>query len=144
MSKIKKFNLLFFILLLFPFLLRAEQEISTENKPMFAVIYRGYVKPHLETQYKEYWKIVASYFVNERGALESTLHQTEDGMWVAYSKWPDKTTRNASWPGNKEKINSEIPLNMQEAIAGLKACLDPEKQLPEICMEIIEEIHSNK
>lgn len=111
---------------------------------MFAVIYRGYVKPHLETQYKEYWKMLAAYFVNERGALGSTLHQTEDGMWVAYSKWPDKATRDASWPGNKEKINSQIPLNMQEAIVGLKACLDSEKQFPEIYMEIVEEIHSNK
>lgn len=120
-------------------MLTAEQEIHHETQPMFAVIYRGHVKPELEFQYREYWKIVASYFVNERGALGSTLHQTEDGMWVAYSKWPDKATRDASWPRDKEKVNAQIPLNIQEAIEGLRACI--KEQLPEIWLEVIEEIH---
>jgi DNA-binding cell septation regulator SpoVG len=90
---------------------------------MFAVIYRAYLKTDKENQYQEYWKTIASYFVNERGALGSTLHKTAEGMWVAYSKWPDKRTRDASWPSNKNSINKEFPLEIQEAILGLKQML---------------------
>ncbi len=103
---------------------------------MFAVIYRGFVKPGLEEQYLEYWKTVAAYFVKERGALGSTLHKTDEGMWVAYSKWPDQATRDASWPKEKEP-DSELPPVICDAIAGLKGCLD--EQLPEIAMEVVAE-----
>lgn len=112
----------------------------TEKTTMFAVIYRGYVKTERESQYQEYWKIIASYFVSQRRALGSTLHKAEDRMWIAYSRWPDKATRDASWPRDKERINAEIPTNIQEAIRGLKECLDKDRQFPEICMEIIEEV----
>ena len=105
---------------------------------MFAVIYRGYVKPEHEKQYQEYWKAIATYFVKERGALGSTLHKTEEGMWVAYSKWPDKETRDISWP--KTGINSEFSSDISAAIEGLKSCLDEERQQPEICMEIMDEV----
>lgn len=104
---------------------------------MFAVIYRGYVKKEFEPQFRMCWKVVADYFVRRRGAISSTLHKTEDGMWVAYSKWPDKATRDASWPQGDE-INAELPSAVHEAICELKACL--EEQLPEICMEITEEV----
>jgi len=33
---------------------------------MFAVIYRGYIRPGLEFQYQEHWKKVAGYFVSQR------------------------------------------------------------------------------
>jgi hypothetical protein len=107
---------------------------------MFAVIYRAYIKPGLESQYQEYWKKVASYFVSHRGALGSTLHKGEDGLWIAYSRWPDKATRDAAWPAEGEKVNPEIPSEMQEAIKGIKQCLDMERKLPDICMEIVESI----
>jgi len=107
---------------------------------MFAVIYRSYVKPCSETKYQEYWKIVASYFVSERGAIGSTLHKSEDGLWIAYSKWPDKATRDDSWPRDKESINTTLPPDIHEAINGLKQCLADETKFPEICMEIMDEV----
>lgn len=107
---------------------------------MFAVIYRGYVKEGHEEEYKKCWKTVASYFAKERGALGSTLHRTVEGMWVAYSRWPDKETRDRSWPQGKEAANNELPVSVQEAILGLKACLDDANPLSEICMEIVEEV----
>lgn len=107
---------------------------------MFAVIYRGYVKPGLEQEYQEHWKTVATFFVRKRGALGSTLHKTEEGMWVAYSKWPDKATRDSSWPQGKDAVNPELPADIHQAIFGLKQCLDSERQLPEICMEIKESV----
>jgi hypothetical protein len=77
---------------------------------------------------------------NPHKARLTFLHKTEDGMWVAYSRWPDQATRDASWPRDKENINAEIPADIQEAIRGLKQCLDEDRQFPEICMEIIEEV----
>lgn len=111
---------------------------------MFVVIYRGFLKAGTEDQYRQYWKTVATYFVKERGSLGSTLHKTDDGMWVAYSKWPNKATRDASWPSNQAEMNQEIPSFIQEAIKGLKFCLDKEKYLPEICMEVIEEVFNKE
>jgi len=107
---------------------------------MFAVIYRGYVKDECETKYQGLWNIVATYFVKECGALDSTLHKTEEGMWLAYSKWPNKATRDAAWPAPGKDLNAALPLHILEAINGLKQCLETEKQLPELCMEVIEEI----
>ncbi|PJD94791.1 MAG: hypothetical protein CK425_10395 [Parachlamydia sp.] len=107
---------------------------------MFAVIYRGYVKTGCEAYYLECWTTVASYFVEECGALGSTLHKTDEGMWIAYSKWPDKATRDALWSSGKGEANAKLPLHVQEAINGLKLCLEEEKLLPEICMEVLEEI----
>ena len=107
---------------------------------MFAVIYRGYIKPDLEEEYQKHWKMVATYFVQYRGALGSTLHKSNDGMWIAYSRWPDKATRDSSWPRDQEAVNSSFPLSIYEAITGIKACLDTSRLLPEICMEIKEMI----
>ena len=67
---------------------------------MFAVIYRGYLKSVDDKEvYRKAWHTVAAYFVAHRGALGSCLHKTEEGMWLAYSRWPDKATRDASWRG---------------------------------------------
>ena len=107
---------------------------------MFAVIYRGYIKPGFEEEYQKHWKTVATYFVEQRGSLGSTLHKSDDGMWIAYSRWPDKATRDSSWPRDQEAINSFFPASICEAIQGIKASLDASRLLPEICMEIKEMI----
>ena len=103
---------------------------------MFAVIYRGYVKPDREVEYQQQWRVVANYFISHRGALGSCLHQTEDRMWLAYSRWPDKKTRDASWPDSFEPF----PIAIQEAIAAIKDCLDENNPLPEICMEVVDDL----
>lgn len=101
---------------------------------MFAVIYQGYVKAGREKEYKEAWNKVARFFIKERGALGSCLHCTNEGLWVAYSRWPDKETRDASWPG--ENLPSEIG----KAVQVIKECLDEERKIPDICMEIIDDL----
>lgn len=134
----------YWILLLFFYFgvvpIQADQISTEKDRAKFAVIYRSYVKPDCENRYQEYWGKVATYFVKERGALGSTLHKTEDGMWVAYSRWPSKAARDASWPQGKDSINPGFPSHIREAIEGLKSCLDEERRLPEICMEIIQEV----
>jgi hypothetical protein len=105
----------------------------------FAVIYRGYILPGKENDYKNAWKFVAQYFVNYRGAIGSCLHQTPEGLWVAYSRWPDQKTRDASWPGDNAP-SKELPSEVREAILVLKNCMDQNRKLPDICMEVINDL----
>ncbi|MBS0649227.1 MAG: hypothetical protein JSS10_08400 [Verrucomicrobia bacterium] len=106
---------------------------------MFAVIYRAYLKPGCEKVYKLAWHQVASYFVEKRGAIGSCLHKTEEGIWVAYSRWPDKATRDASWPG-ENALSEELPEEIRKAILILKDCIDQERKLPDICMDVVHDL----
>ena len=107
---------------------------------MFAVIYQAYLKPGREAEYRKAWNTVAKYFVQQRGALGSCLHQTSDGIWLAYSRWPDKKTRDASWPRENEKSSTELPPDICKAVLIIKDCLDQERKLPEIHMEVIDDL----
>lgn len=105
----------------------------------YGVIYRSYIKKDKEADYQVYWNQIATFFVKEKGALGSTLHKTEKDLWVAYSRWPDKKTKEANW--SKDSKLDTFPEYIQKAIKGLKNCLDLTKEeFPEIGMEIIEEI----
>lgn len=104
---------------------------------MFAVIYQVSIKAKREAEFTKAWHQIATYFIEERGSLGSSLHRTENGLWVAYSRWPDKATRDASWPG-QDAPSTELPDDIREAIITLKNCI--ENQLPEICMEVVDDL----
>lgn len=106
---------------------------------MFAVIYQGYVKPGKEPEYQEAWNTVARYFIEQRGAIGSCLHHTAEGFWLAYSRWPDKKTRDASWPG-VDAPSTELPLEIRKAILTIKDCMDQNRKLPDICMEVVSDL----
>jgi hypothetical protein len=106
---------------------------------MFAVIYQSYIKLGRESEYREAWNTVACYFVSHRGAIGSCLHRTPDGLWVAYSRWPDKKTRDASWPGeNAPPV--ELPTEIVQAILTIKDCMDQDRKLSDICMEVVDDL----
>ena len=107
---------------------------------MFAVIYQGYVMDGHEAEYKKLWHKVACYFMERRGAIGSCLHQAGDGLWLAYSRWPDRATRDASWPGDNAPSDDELPDDIKSSIAAIKSCLDQERKLPEICMEVKDDL----
>ncbi|MCH9631088.1 MAG: hypothetical protein S4CHLAM37_11010 [Chlamydiia bacterium] len=107
---------------------------------MFAVLYQGYVKPGLEDDFREAWKMIATYFVKEKGALGSSIHKSEEGYYVTYSRWPDKATRDASWPKDDDSVFESFPDDVKKAVFTLKSALDEKKQFPEVCMKIIEEL----
>ena len=90
---------------------------------MFAVIYRGYIRPGKEKEYQDSWHMLARYFIEERGALGSCLHKTTDQIWLAYSRWPNKSMRDASWPGENPP-NEELPIKIKNCIEIIKSCLD--------------------
>lgn len=102
---------------------------------MFAVIYRGFIFAGKEDEYRKNWNIIANYFIKERGALGSTLHQTDTGEYIAYSRWPDKMTRDLSWGNNDIMINKHI----DESIKILKSCIDKSKPHDEICMDVLDD-----
>lgn len=111
---------------------------------MFAVIYRFKLKPHQESIYQQYWRKIATYFTEKRGAIGSTLHKGEDNLWVAYSRWPDKATRDASWPGDNAP-NEELPEDIRETILKIQALKEENNDLEsydDICLEVIENVCS--
>lgn len=108
---------------------------------MFAVIYRFKLKPHQEAVYQECWSIIVNYFIEKRGAIGSCLHKGKDGLWVAYSRWPDKATRDASWPGDDEP-NQELSTDIREVILKMQAIKEENhdlEQYEEICLEVVED-----
>ena len=110
---------------------------------MFAVIYQMYVKPGREPEYQELWSKIASYFVEHRGAIGSCLHRGSDGLWLAYSRWPNQATRDASWPGD-DAPSDQLPEDIRQAILSIKDCLDPERKCPEICLDVVEDLLSKQ
>ncbi len=109
---------------------------------MFAVIYRFKLQLHQEEAYKTYWRTIAEYFVEKRGAIGSTLHKTDDGVWLAYSRWPDKATRDAAWPGD-DAPSGELPDHIRETIRKMQAFKKENAGLEkydEICMDVVDDL----
>ncbi len=105
---------------------------------MFTVIYRGFILEGKEQDYIAHWKVVANYFKEHRGAIGSTLHQASSGEYIAYSKWPNKVTRDASWGKNSAALEPSV----EESITKIKACIDHSRPYEEIEMNIVEDFLS--
>lgn len=108
-----------------------------QENSIFAVIYRIALLPGKEKRYKQLWSEVSNYFIRSKGALGSTLHKTYDGYWLAYSRWPDRATRDAAWPMNNEDPNMDLPETIRNAIIEMKASASVEEAYPPIEMELI-------
>lgn len=109
---------------------------------MFAVIYRFKLKPHQEASYQKLWHKMATYFMKDRGAIGSCLHKGEDNLWVAYSRWPDKATRDSTWPGDNAP-NEALPDDIRETIKKIQAIKKENQDLEhydEICLEVVEDL----
>ncbi|MBY0378140.1 MAG: hypothetical protein K2Q33_06240 [Gammaproteobacteria bacterium] len=101
---------------------------------MFAVIYRGFIYPERDEVYRTAWKTIADYFVQHCGALGSTLHLSVAGDYIAYSRWPNRETRDASWG---DAATKPLSAEVQQAIETLKSCIDLSKPYEEIPMEVV-------
>lgn len=106
---------------------------------MFAVIYQSYIKSGLEQEYQQLWNQIACYFVEHRSAIGSCLHKTADGMWLAYSRWPDKATRDAAWPGESTPCE-DLPNEIRKAILDIRNCIDQNRKIPEVCLEVVDDL----
>lgn len=110
---------------------------------MFAVIYKFKLKSSQEELYQLHWQKIANFFIKSRGAMGSCLHKGDNGLWVAYSRWPDKETRDASWPGEGVPDN-ELPEDIRHAIQIMQAIKkensDLEEDYEEICLNVVNDL----
>jgi hypothetical protein len=102
-------------------------------------MYRFKLKPHQEEIYKKCWDLITNYFIQHRGAIGSSLHKNEDHLWIAYSRWPDRTTRDASWPSENEADPSlpEDVFNAIETMQRFKKENEDLEQFDEITMQLV-------
>ena len=103
---------------------------------MFAVIYRGFIAEENEEEYRQLWSLIAGYFIEVRGAQGSRLHKTKSGEMLAYSCWPDKETRDVSWPGDNAP-NEILPEVIKQAIIKIKTLST--EPFEEIQMDVLED-----
>lgn len=109
---------------------------------MFAVIYRFKLKPEQERLYQQCWRIVAQYFIAQRGALGSCLHKGDDGLWVAYSRWPDQATRDRSWSAEGAP-NIDYPKKVSDALLQMQVIKQENQDLEqyeEIKLEVVDDL----
>jgi hypothetical protein len=109
---------------------------------MIAVIYKFKLKPHHEAEYMQLWLCVATYFKQQRGALGSSLHKGDDGDWMAYSRWPDEATRDASWPDDNAP-SDELPDAVRAAIFRMQEMRkenEPLGEYQETTFEVVEDM----
>lgn len=71
---------------------------------MFAVVYRWRLKPGMEEHFEQGWARVTKAVHQKCGSYGSRLHIAEDGMRVAYARWPDAQTRAACDHGEAEGL----------------------------------------
>jgi len=102
-----------------------------------------YVDETDEKEFQQAWHQVASYFTQYRGALGSCLHKTDNGVWLAYSRWPDKATRDASWNTDGAPL-ADLPDDIKSAILKMKSCTNNALKLPEIHMQVIDDLLHKK
>ena len=106
---------------------------------MIAVIYRFHLTPGKEAEYQQHWHTVATHFKAHRGALGSCLHKGEDGLWVAYSRWPDRETWRASWPEGEAPMD-HLPAEVREAALQMKTCVEEGKRLPDVVLDLVADL----
>jgi NTP pyrophosphatase (non-canonical NTP hydrolase) len=116
-------------------ILMATSSFCAKEKPGFAVIYRGFIVAGSEKKYQEAWRKVATHFIQNCGALGSALHKTEEGEWIAYSRWPSQTLRDKFW-GHPENL----PKKIKEAVQQMKECADATKPRSEIRLEVVDDL----
>lgn len=87
---------------------------------MLAVIYKVRLHPGQDETYQECWKYISCYFVEHRGAIGSSLHRSEEGLWMIYSKWPDRETQECSWSFEAKK---KLPYDVLKQVERMQACV---------------------
>ena len=60
---------------------------------MYAVIYRYRVDADKEEAFQEGWRRCSTAIRAEFGSYGARLHRGDDGLWLAYGRWPDAAAR---------------------------------------------------
>ncbi len=92
------------------------------------MLLRWRLKPGKEDQFREGWRRVTKSLADDYGAGGSRLHRTEDGVFVAYARWPSLAARKAAFArGHPDPAAARL---MEEAT---------EERLPDIPMTILDD-----
>lgn len=81
---------------------------------MFAVIYAFSVHPGKEEIFEQSWYAMTELIRDYEGGLGSRLHRKEDGMYIAYAQWPDRSTWDKAGDHLPETANA-IRVAMRES-----------------------------
>lgn len=90
---------------------------------MFAVIYRWKLKPGMEEHFEQGWARVTRAVFEHCGSYGSRLHVAEDGMRVAYARWPDEATRRRCDHGEAQGLRM-MRESIQEALDEIRMTID--------------------
>ncbi|GAA2272747.1 hypothetical protein GCM10009853_028180 [Glycomyces scopariae] len=78
----------------------------------YAVVHRWRVRPGYEDLFVEGWSRVTHAIHRSCGGYGSRLHRAEDGLWMAYARWPDREA-----PGRCEHEDAEGEAMMSVSVA---------------------------
>lgn len=100
---------------------------------MFIALYRWKLKEGLEARFQEGWHRRTVEIYQLCGSLGSRLHLAEDGTWVGYAQWPDKST----WEtlGGMLASDDEARSMMRESI---------EHAFPDVYMTVVDDLLRQK
>ena len=79
---------------------------------MIAIIYRFKIKKGMDKQFSTNWALMTQEFRDIHGGLGSCLHQSDENLWTAYARWPDRD----AFEKKKEIVNTEARSKMHECI----------------------------
>ena len=94
---------------------------------MFAVLYRFRLKPGTEARFAQAWEAVTHALRDQHGGEGSCLHRGDDGLWVAYARWP-----------SREAWAAEHPLDDPSHLEAMAACV--EERLAPIPLEVARDL----
>ncbi|GAC1625513.1 MAG: hypothetical protein NVS9B10_12500 [Nevskia sp.] len=80
----------------------------------FAVLYQWQIKPGKVRQFAAAWADMTDALREQRGALGSRLHRSEQGTWMAYAQWPTRALYERS--GDLGPVNPEALERLQDAV----------------------------
>lgn len=75
---------------------------------MFAAIYRWRIAPGSEDAFRRHWREGTRLVCEKCGGLGSRLHRAQDGLMVAYARWPSKEMRDRAFANLPADIKREI------------------------------------
>jgi len=56
----------------------------------FVILYRWRIEPDQEERFARHWSDLMALYQQLFGAVGGRLHQTETGLWIAYTEWPSR------------------------------------------------------
>lgn len=100
---------------------------------MFIALYRWKIKTGSEEDFRRSWRTITVEIYRKCGSFGSRLHQSEDGIWVAYAQWETRD----DW----ERLRNSFVLEDPDARKLWRDSI--ESAMPEIYMNVTDDLLKN-